>query len=597
MDIVQKHSESMVGILADPGYSFVLSLLGILKAGKGFVPLDPLAPRERMAYMLQECDVRILCIQEKYLPLVKYFPSIKHVIILDGVNNSNTVSQRSEIYDWEAIKSEVRKSKRSCHHSNDLVYMIYTSGTTGKPKGVPITHANLYPLMRWQQKHFHLNHKTKTLQTLSLSFDFGIQEVLTTILFGGTLYFAPKAELLRSGGYTGFIRSHDITMIYATPSFLASALTLDSLETLEVILLGGEILKKELIEQLIKRTSPKCLIFNGYGPTEVSINATMFLAHPARKNYPQSKSIPIGKASALNEIYLLDRHQEPVPKGVVGEIYLGGPGVSSGYWKKDELTRQKFLPNKLTDDSQGKLYKTGDIARFLDDGSIEFLGRVDEQVKIRGFRIEPTEIEHVLLEYPIIDEAVVLPLEDNGNKELHCWIVSSSDVDILQLKNFLRDRLPAYMIPSFFYTIDHIPMTLNGKLDRKNLLSNPAKHIHVPQDKIMMKPRNEIENLIVSEWQKALGVESISTEDNFFEIGGHSLMVGKVHAHLIEALGHDFPIIKIFQFPKASSLARYLQDQEELPIQFNREGRRAVDKRRALKTLRHMQQNLKKDKV
>ncbi len=586
----------LLGIMVDPGYRFVLGLLAALKAGNGFVPMDPQAPIERLRFIQDECGIQILITESKYLEKVQQISALKHLIVLDQAAPDCSYSSSLDICWWTTVYQQIPTEKHiEIYDLDRVVYVIYTSGTTGEPKGVPITHRNLGPLMLWQRDNFKLGKNTRTLQTLSTSFDFGIQEILTTILFGGTLFFASRETIASSADYVKFIDANLISMIYATPSYIKTALTSKNLSSLKVILLGGEILKEDVLQDISNVVEEDCLIFNGYGPTEASINATMFKVNLKSTHYPGSSSVPIGTVSANNRVYLLDANFEPVPVGVAGEVFIGGPGVAFGYLLRPELTAQKFLPDQFSNDVEGRLYRTGDLARYLADGVIEFLGRLDDQVKIRGFRVEPSEVEAVMCKHSDVAEAVVVPCDDGvGDKFLAGYFVLRQSKLLAKsaLRQFILEKLPSYMVPTVFLQVDSLPLTPNGKVDRQALphvASTPSE-----RDASMTKSTTELEKIIVAEWQKALHIDEIGVNENFFELGGHSLMVGRVHTRLVEIIGRDFPASKMFQYPKTSDLVNYLENSEEAKPSSQESNLRAQNQRRAIASRLKMRQELRK---
>lgn len=569
------HDNELVGLFLAPGYNFVIALLGVLKAGKGFVPIDTSMPPGRIDFILRECNISTVLVDEENLKLLDELNGIEKIILMKRnqqdilPNFCSLESKRGKALSTNPIREK---------NISSIAYVIYTSGTTGTPKGVPISHSNIYPLMMWQKDNFGLGESTKTLQMLSLSFDFGIQEVLTTILFGGTLFFAERVVKHSASKYSEFINTHKISMIYSTPALLDSLVSDNAMLTINIILIGGQILDKSLVKRLFNVTSESCIIFNGYGPTEVSINATMYHMNRGQEDaYPQTNSIPIGSISANNTAYILDNALNIMPIGVVGELYLGGVGVSTGYINRPELNKEKFIADKFSSFKGRNLYKTGDLARYIGDGNIEFIGRVDEQIKIRGYRVEPGEIESSILKYDGVKDAAVTLKGNNAKIELIGYIVTYNDKEISTegLQNFLRTILPSYMIPRRFIKLEALPLSVNGKVDYRKLPLLQEERSHISKDEKI----NIYEAAIIRAWEDVLIVKGLSVNDNFFELGGHSLIVGKVHASIVQDIGYDFPLINIFEYPTARLLSKsILMSDLRREDQFKQQDRAAKQK-------------------
>lgn len=533
-------------------------MLAILKSGAAFVPFDENIPKKRLEGIVKDTKMKILIAQSKYIERLDQIDDLDTVILVDAWQLPKK-RYPFKIIPWKQKQQTKEKKNLPLVTPKHLAYVIFTSGTTGKPKGVPITHENLYPLMKWQEEHFDLGLETNTLQTLSLSFDFGVQEVLTTLLFGGTLHFCSKELKLCARSYCEYILENAITMLYSTPSFFETIVKniQRDLSTLSVILLGGETLKRSLVERIRPHIRSSCKIFNGYGPTEASINATMYLAHPSEETDFKFGSVPIGQVTANNTIYILNKSNQVCPINVSGEIYIGGPGLAGSYWENLEESRKVFVPHPYI---KGEiLYKTGDIAKYLPSGDVEFLGRKDSQVKVRGYRIELGDVELAIKRHSSIDNVNVLMRKDKKGVctlSAYCICKKGKKLSAVELKHYLDDYLISAMIPQRIYFLDHFPINKNGKLDVITLDKISLKDEQ--KEPSMRAPRNEFEKIIVEEFKTALCLDEMGVEQNFFELGGHSLLVGVVHERLVERLKKDFPISKIFQYPKPSSLAKYL---------------------------------------
>ncbi len=556
-----------VGICVERSLEMMIGLLGILKSGGCYVPLDPKYPKERLAFMLEDAQVPVLLTQEKLQSQFKFeLPNLK-LVSLD--------SPRFERGAGSAECGVSPRAGRTPHstlhtpHSKNLAYVIYTSGSTGKPKGVMVTHRNVANFFAGMDDL--LGAKPGVwLAVTSISFDISVLELFWTLARGYKVVIQPDAAT--TGGTPGAaiaqqILRHGVTHLQCTPSF-ANALilapeSLQALGRLKKLLLGGEALPVSLA-QLLSAVVPGGLL-NMYGPTETTVwSAT----HPVGE---VAHSVPIGRPIANTQIYILDHQLQPVPAGVPGEILIGGEGVARGYLNRPELTAQKFIPNPVKLDlesrrqapSPTRLYRTGDLGRWRRDGAIEFLGRLDQQVKIRGHRIELGEIEGVLGRHPAVREVAVVAREDQpGDQRLIAYFVAASGArpKAGELRQFAQEKLPEAMVPAACVFLDEMPRTPNGKIDRKAL---PAHRGDRPElETSFVAPRTQMERTIARIWQELLGVEKVGLHDNFFDLGGHSLLVVRAQSQLQLALGAVLPVVKLFQYPTISALAGFLSERE-----------------------------------
>ncbi|MFD0589184.1 amino acid adenylation domain-containing protein [Paenibacillus sp. GCM10027627] len=594
--------DGLIGLMSDRNANAVVGMLAIMTTGNGFVPLAPSDPEARVKDIILECELEIVVTENRHLErlqnLARKYGFPKTVIALDEAAHLEEVQARLDslsIRDRRHIEQEDESWKGEETSPDDTAYVLYTSGTTGKPKGVPITHRNLMPLFLWQEEHFGLGPSIKCLQTLSLTFDFGIQEVFTTLCFGGTLYFEDSMSLLNPTAYCDWLDKYEITMIYSTPSLFEGLVELNRpLSSIKVILLGGEKLSLSLASKTLNVCSPEVLFFNGYGPTEASINSTMHLINrqSIREYQSYSASVPIGTPSGNSEIWILDSFLKQVPAGIPGEIVIGGPGVAFGYKNREELNREKFLD--LPGNGEGKLYRTGDMARFLFDGTIEYIGRTDHQVKMRGYRIETSEIESVLNVLSGVKESVVR-LKGDG---LVAYISTINDAEIgpETIVQHLSESIPKYMIPQKFYAVDRFPITSNGKVDTAILLNDdyPVKELFYSHLKHL--PQSQIELAVSRVWSEVLSSdEAIDIYHNFFDAGGHSLLMHKVHSRLEEHFGFSIPIIKLFEHSTIHSLSLYLAEQGgSRPYKANGINASELDRRRQLLDWQKSQMKLRK---
>jgi len=552
----------LIGLMADRQPDLLLGMLGILKSGCGIVPIDPEHPSERIRFILDDCRISILVTEAKYLAkaaaLVKSYPGLKHVICLDGVDRSTTAVDGVSLWDFRDAAGEAPAEAPDPARLDRFAYVIYTSGSTGTPKGVPITHRNLDPLLSWSEDRFRLDDRTCALQNLNYCFDFGVFELLTTLLCGGTLHFLDRGSVCGFSDYARYIDEHGINTLHTTPSFLANLLAdAARLESLRLVHLGGEALSAHLVERIYERVDDSCIVYNGYGPTEATVNCSLFEAGDRAGWHGQGRStVPIGQPSANHFLYILDENGEPVPVYVPGELHVAGDGLSQGYLNRPDLTAEKFVPNPLGGEPGSRLYRTGDRARHLPDGNIEFLGRIDHQVKIRGFRIELGEIEHALGQHPAVREAAVLAHEPRpGQKRLIAYLVAARRPAPSQgdLREFLKGCLPDYMVPSAFLWLDAMPLTPNGKLDRRAL---PDPEAAPPEPETpFLAPRTRREQILAELWSQVLGVARVGVRDDFFELGGDSMTIIRLVGRANQA-GLSLTAAEVFQHPTIEAQAQ-----------------------------------------
>ncbi len=553
--------------MANDTLGLIIGILAVLKSRNCFVPINPIFPNDRIRFIINDCNIDILLVDkanyEKAQQIMRETPSVKHLICVDDVAGTRAQAMKE--------KAQVSTVKP--------VYVIYTSGSTGRPKGVPITHGNLTPLFYYSFEYLRLGIHTRVMQNLSYTFDFGIFEILTTLLFGGRLYVLNKSAIWDFVFYANFIDRQGINTLHTTPVFLSNlADTGKKMTSIKLIHLGGERLTGQVVKKTLNAIIPGCRLCNGYGPTEASINCTFFsftweeMAANARKN------IPIGHPSDWHEIYILDRFHNLQPIGAAGELCIAGPGVSQGYLNRPELTKQKFLEvqkpffKKVSGPRRERIYRTGDLARWLGNGPpaegatkgiIEFLGRIDQQVKVRGFRIELGEIESCLSLYLAIKETVVLAHEHENNGNYLCaYFVAQSPEHptVSQLREFLAKRLPDYMIPAYFIQLNKIPLTANGKIDSKALPKPSETFIDTGIEYIA--PVTDLEKKLAFIWQDLLAVKRIGVMDNFFELGGDSILVNRCIARIREEMQVEIPLRKFFERPFINALSEEIEKQE-----------------------------------
>jgi amino acid adenylation domain-containing protein len=542
-------ADVLVGLCVKRSLLMIVGLLGILKAGGAYVPLDPDYPQERLSFMLEDANVSVLLTQHS---LIERLP--KHqaqVVCLDEV--------------WEEIAQNNQDNPKTEVRAFHLANVIYTSGSTGKPKGVMVEHRGLCNLAQAQIQTFGLDCDSRVLQFASVSFDASISEVVIALGSGATLYKGTKDSLMPGMPLIERLRDYCITHITLPPSALAVMPT-EQLPSLQTIIVAGEACSIELI----KLWSAGRNFFNAYGPTEASVCATV------AKCTPNDEKVSIGRPISNARVYILDQNLQPVPVGVPGELHIGGVGLARGYRNRPDLTQEKFIPNPFDNSKspkigpeetsdptslkiqKSKFYKTGDIARYLPDGNIEYLGRMDNQVKVRGYRIELGEIEAVLSQHEDVQTCCVIVREDiPGDQRLVAYVVPQTEQTpkVSQLRSFLKEKLPEYMIPSAIVILESLQLTPNGKLDR-SALPVPSKSSNYDT---FVAPRNQLELQLVQIWSKILKVDMVGVQDNFFDLGGHSLLAIYLMTQIQQQFGKDIPLVTLFQHPTVEHLASMIQ--------------------------------------
>jgi amino acid adenylation domain-containing protein len=557
-------SETLVGICMERSLEMVVGLLGILKAGAAYVPLDPAYPKERLAFMVEDAQVRVLLTRDGGIGWVHE----------DGIK---TVRMDS---DAQEIDRQSDANPMSTATANNLAYVIYTSGSTGKSKGVQIAHRSVVNFLTSMRQRPGLAEKDVLLSVTTLSFDIAALEIFLPLTVGARLVLVSREVAADGARLSEQLDKSGATVMQATPATWRLLLEAgwQGRQRLK-ILCGGEALDRELANQLLKRCAD---LWNLYGPTETTIWSAIHKVELEPDLVPELKTGPvsIGRPIANTQLYVLDRHLQPVPVGVTGELLIGGDGLARGYLNRPELTAEKLVPNPFSDDADARLshrlYRTGDLARYLPDGSLDFLGRNDYQVKIRGFRIELGEIEAALGGHPSVQKAVVLAREDvPGEKRLVAYVVPAAALKSEQaapvdaLRNFLKEKLPAHMVPPFFVFMEKMPLTPNGKINRKAL---PAPQNATSGGVGVMgvapgfeAPRDPLEQSLAQIWSKILKVKKIGIRDNFFELGGHSLLAVRITAEIERLVKRNLPLATFLQAPTIADLAEVLRKKDWKP--------------------------------
>ncbi|WP_164689690.1 non-ribosomal peptide synthetase [Herpetosiphon llansteffanensis] len=574
--------ESLVGICCDRSLAMVVALLATLKAGAAYLPLDPAYPSERLAWMLNDSQVAMVLTQSHLLETVQ---ALKH----DGL----TILDLATICDG----SEPTDNRPSTVQPANLAYLIYTSGSTGQPKAVMVQHHGLTNLVTAQIAGFGVTAQSRVLQFASLSFDAAISEIGMALLAGASLVLMPAGGLAAGTDVLGFIRQHNVSVATLPPSLL-TVLPADQAPSLTTLITAGEASSIELVQ----RWAVDRRVINAYGPTEITVCASLTDLEPSLTTTP-----PIGRPLANLQIYLLDQHQHIVPVGVIGEIYVGGVGVARGYRNRPDLTAARFVPDQFSSTPGQRLYRTGDLGRYRADGQIEFIGRIDQQIKLRGHRIELGEISSILNAHPAVEQSVVL-IHDQASStaRLIAYVVANPTAaeasNALQqavgtnqipapydlaadLQTYAKQQLPAFAVPAAFVVVPTMPLTPNGKIDYRSLAQQAPSHNQSSGQ--ALGPQNNLEQTITSLWQEILQLTPISTQANFFDLGGNSLAMVQVHSRLQELLGRELVLLDLFKYPTIQTLAAYLSSEQSTQAStFVDRDNRAQQQRQALQRQR-----------
>ncbi|MBF2070721.1 non-ribosomal peptide synthetase, partial [Fischerella thermalis] len=532
-------------------------------------------PQQRLALMLEDAQVSVLLTS---VELAAQLPEHRaKVVCLDA--------------DWEKINKQSIDNPINKASTENLAYVIYTSGSTGRPKGVQIPHSAVVNFLSTMRQTPGLTQDDILLSVTTLSFDIAALELYLPLIVGARLIIVSR-EIASDGiQLSKQLDLHQANVMQATPATWRLLLGAGWQGSKQLkILCGGETLNRSVADQLLERSKQ---VWNLYGPTETTIWSAVQIVE--NKTEQTDSIVSIGRPIANTQFYVLDQHQHLVPIGVPGELYIGGAGVARGYLNRPELTAEKFIPNPFHKEAGGRLYKTGDLVRLRSDSSIEFLGRIDNQVKLRGFRIELGEIEALLNQYPGVETSIALIREDEpGSQRLVAYVLPQPNqtLTIPELRHFLKSKLPNYMVPTAFVTLEALPLTPNGKVDRKAL---PAPDQTRPElETTYQPPQNEIEQTIANIWQEVLHVKEVGIYDNFFELGGQSLLLVQVHSKLQKILPQDLSLVEMFQYPTISSLAKYLNQEQNQPAALTKDSYRTEVRTASIKRRREVRQNYRK---
>jgi bacitracin synthase 3 len=526
--------EDFVGIMVNRSEWMIIAILAVLKAGAAYVPVDPRYPANAVRFMLEDAQVKALLLESEYLRNVDGFAG--------------------ELFFMDMEIDSLSTPEHDAEHMSDgsnLAYVIYTSGSTGQQKGVGVEHQSIVNTLVWRREFYGFKESDVTLQIPSYAFDSSVVDIFSMLTCGGALVILYNRDLGTDLNYIKqLISQHKVTHILVTPTFYKLLIgQLKGVTTLRAVTIAGEAIHDFVVKEHYKHL-PGTRLINEYGPTENSVCST------ACDLTERDSYVSIGKPIANVKVYLLDGHFNPVPVGVQGEIYLGGRGLARGYlFNSHELTGERFLPDPFSREKGQRMYKTGDCARWMPDGKLEFLGRADDQVKIRGFRIELGEIEHHLLKHPEVKDAVVVCKDDQeGNKRLSAYIVVNKSLKSPELRGYLSHRLPYYMVPEVFVAIAALPLTANGKLDVRALPD--ADDLRSGDEADYLAPRSAEEERLSAIWLRLLDLKKVSVRDNFFEIGGNSLKAVQLLLEISKECGVDIPLPDLFNAPTVEKLAQ-----------------------------------------
>lgn len=552
-------SETLVGCCMERSIELIVALVAILKAGGGYVPLDPAYPKERFNFLLHDTQTKVMLTQK----------SLASTVLADYQETCVLVDDS-----WSSGPDPGNPTLAG--GPNSLAYVMYTSGSTGQPKGVMVENRGIIRLVR-NTNFCRFGADEIFVQFAPISFDASTLEIWGPLLNGGRLVvMPPNPTSLEDLGRV--LREQNVTTLWLTAGLfnLVVEERLEDLNSVRQLLAGGDVLSPRHVRQALQRL-PNCRLINGYGPTE---NTTFTCCHSIYPGELVPEPIPIGRPISNTQVYILDEQLRPVPAGTAGELYAAGDGLARGYLNNPETTNQKFLRNPFAAGHDGRMYRTGDLARWRSDGLIEFLGRADNQVKINGRRIEPGEVEVALATHERVKQScVVSHIAENGSNRLIAYYISSDSLlEEAELRKFLVEKLPEFMIPARFILVKSLPLTPNGKVDRSALI---ASGIPVQTNSAMEAATTQLEQTIIDIWRKSLGTDQFGVTDNFFDLGGDSLLLVGVHASLEKALRVDLPITDLFEFTTVASLAHYLGGRTSSGSSFSDAQQRAQKQRAA----------------
>jgi amino acid adenylation domain-containing protein len=528
----------LVGLFVERSLEMVVGILGALKAGAAYVPMDTSYPQERLGFMLSDASLALVLTQRT---LVSNLPeSAAQVVCLDE-------------FEWNGAQAATQNEARV--RPEHLAYVIYTSGSTGRPKGVCVEHRNIVNYVLGVADRLQLEAGMSYATVSTIAADLGNTVLFPALVTGGCLHIISQERAESQALLSDYFSREKIDVLKIVPSHLAALQSGNNPEQVmpaRCLILGGEASRLDRIEAL-RALSPKCEIYNHYGPTETTVGV---LTYHARAQLPDTRSgtLPLGRPLPNSRVYLLDGEGRPLPIGEQGEVCIGGRGVARGYLNRPDLTAEKFVPDPFSPDLDARLYRTGDLARYLPDGNIEFCGRIDHQIKLHGYRVELGEIEAALRDQDAVQDAVVLAREDeSGEKQLVACVSAREPLTPATLREHLKARLPQYMVPSAFVLMENLPLTRNGKIDRQALAGLPFENVE--PEHAFVGPRTETEKALAAIWGQLLKVESIGIDDDVFDLGAHSLQAMKALTQIRDAFDVNLALRNLFEHPTIAGLA------------------------------------------
>jgi len=541
---LKKHGvglETRVGVLMERSADWIVALLGILKAGGVYVPLDGSYPTQRLHFMLEDAGVRLLLTETGQPELTAEGET--EVVYLDQ--------------EWKLFAGESGENPENLTEADSLAYLMYTSGSTGQPKGVGVPHRAINRLVS-NTNYVKFEESDRVAQVSNASFDAVTFEIWGALLNGSRVVVLDKQTALSPVELKQQLMDQQISLLFLTTALFNQfgQSTPDLFASLRYVIFGGEAVDAQSVRRVLEHGKPEHLI-NGYGPTEGTTFTTWYELQEVE---PEARMIPIGRALSNSDVWILDQQAQMVPVGVAGELYIGGDGLARGYLGRPELTAEKFVPHPYSSEPGARLYRTGDLVRYQSDGNIEFLKRIDQQVKVRGFRVELGEIESLLSQYWAIVESVVVAGKDLlGETRLIAYVVPEEGVEPTssEIWTFLQEKLPHYMLPSVFVTIKELPLTPNGKVDRRALPEPEQTGDEIGAS--FIAPRTAMEEMVAEIWRETLGIKQVGVESNFFDLGGHSLLATRVMSQIRERCGVELPLRVLFEAPTVAALAGKLE--------------------------------------